>query len=217
MNPFYHRSSVLVVAAALTFSFVPAARSLGCQEPVPGEVQGGGDLPTNDKKPIPEGNWFETIHIGFGKHPESTEPIRLKGEYDFENKSGADQEIRVLTSSCKCQELELYVNGEKQVLERSLDAEQSLKTPVKVPKGARGKIKLVFDVSGAAGSRSGYIQVVTTDPKMSNFNLTCDAVVDPAFLVEPPIVELGKMSPIEAKPWSVKIRCMLEGDFEIAE
>ncbi|MCB9919498.1 MAG: DUF1573 domain-containing protein [Planctomycetes bacterium] len=198
---------------------LPLARpaSASFQDEKPGEAQSGDIPPMNEDKPIPEGCWFKKIHISFGKQTESTEPIRLKGEYEFENKSGADQEITLLTSSCKCQELELFVNGEKQSLEKKLDVQQSLKEPIKVPKDASGTIKLVFDVSGPAGQRSGFIQVNTTDAKMPTFNLTVDAAIDAAFLVEPPIVDLGKMSPVEAKPWSVKVRCMLDGAWELSE
>lgn len=201
-----------LAVSSLLFSF--ASSVVLAQEPTPPppvEV----DVPTNDGRTPPEGCWFEKIHIGFGKKTESTEAMRLKGEYKFENKSGSDQEITVLSSSCKCQELKLIVNGKEQAIERKLDVEQSLKKPIKVPAGAKGSLELVFDVSGGAGQRSGHIRVDTTDPKMPTFNLTCDATVDPAFVVEPGEVFLGKMAPVEAREWTVKVRCMLEGDWEL--
>lgn len=189
----------------------------GSREIPPGD--GASDQPvpieSNAGKIVPPGSWFETIHIDFGKQTESNKPLRLKGEYAFNNASGADQKITIVTSSCKCQELELLVNGAEQSLEKKTTVDEALKQPILVPKGAKGTLKLVFDVSGGAGMRSGHIRVDTTDQKMPTLNLTCAAVIDPAFIVEPAEVDVGDMAPTETKKWSAKVRCMLPGAWKL--
>jgi hypothetical protein len=167
---------------------------------------------TNKDKPIPEGCWFKPIHLDFGEHFEhKVETVR--GVYEFVNATGQDQEIRSLLTSCKCQRLKFKVNGKELVIARKGD--MSLKAPIAVPAGAKGRIEMDFDISGAAGRRTGDIRLETSDPKMPSMVLTAEALVKPAYEITPARVDLGQMDPSEQREWQVKVRCLVRKDWKI--
>jgi len=168
--------------------------------------------PYDPKRPVPEGSWFKKVHHDFGTHYEQRKML-LEGSYEFQNSTGKDQSIKDIQTSCKCQGIRLFVNGKEAVLARNV--ERKLEKPIPVPKGAKGVIKLRFDVSGGEGQRTGDIRVTTTDKKMETAILTCAALIKPAYVVDPKVIDLGRMSPVEKKDWSAVVRCMVRKKWEV--
>ena len=169
------------------------------------EASGDPVVGSNKDRKIPDGCWFNPIHLDFGTFVENTKQI-FKGTYKFENKSKDPQKITNITPSCKCQDLDLYIKGKKVVLERKNDPSRALKNEILVPPGAKGRIEMTFDVTNDSGTRTGDIRFDTSDPAMPSFVLTCEVDITPAFVVDPGVVQLGIMSPNEKKEWSVKVR-----------
>jgi hypothetical protein len=176
----------------------------------PGSVVGIGT--TNKGKPIPEGCWFKKIHLDFGSVVENTKE-KDTSEYVFENKTGKDQLIHNFTTSCKCQGVKFFINGSEVKYKRKPTPDQPLVEPIKIPKGAKGKIVMTMDLTGAATERVAEIRVDTTDPNMPSFTLTSEAKILAAFTVDPEIFNLGSMSPMEKKDFVFKVRSnIVKGD-----
>jgi len=167
--------------------------------------------PTNKGKPIPEGCWFKVIHLDFGEVVENTQE-HFEGEFPFENNTGEDQQITAIVPSCKCQGLQLFIDGKKVEIKRKPTPDQPLEEPVSVPKGAKAKIVMKLSLEGGPQLRIADIRFDTTDPAMPSFLLTCEAKITAAFKVEPDPCELGTMSTMEVKHWSFKIRNNLRAD-----
>ncbi len=182
----------------------------------PAESLGHGT--TNKGKPIPEGCWFKKIHLDFGSVVENTQD-KDSGEYPFENKTGKDQLITNFSTSCKCQNVKFIINGVEVKYKRKPTPDQPLAEPIKIPKGAKGKIVMSLDLSGAASERIAEIRVDTTDPDMPSFTLTSQANILAAFLVEPEVQDLGQMGPMEAKEFVFKVRSNIvkDGSWQITE
>ena len=166
---------------------------------------------TNKGKPIPEGCWFKKIHLDFGSVVENTKD-KDTDEYPFENKTGKDQQITNFTTSCKCQSVKFFINGVEVPYKRKPTPDQPLVAPLKIPKGAQGKLVMSLDLSGAASERVAEIRVDTTDANMPSFTLTSEAKILPAFTVEPELVDLGQMSPMEKKEFLFKVRSNIVKD-----
>ncbi|MFQ5505685.1 MAG: hypothetical protein ACE5F1_12945 [Planctomycetota bacterium] len=171
-----------------------------------------GAYPVDRKRWVPEGSWFKISSIDFGEHVEKQKLI-LEGTFEFNNKSGKDQKIKNIQTSCKCHGLKLLIDGKDVPLQR--DIEQNLKPAIQVPAGAKGKLVVNFDASGAVGMRTGDIRVETTDPRMSSMLLTMEAKVTAAYSLVPPVVELGNMTTMERKEWSTIVRCHVRKEWEV--
>ena len=167
---------------------------------------------TNKGKVIPEGCWFDKIHLDYGKHVENTVET-LRDKFEFVNKTGKEQRILSLLTSCKCQRIKVKVGGESVTLERKQD--MTLKEPIVVASGAKGVIEMDFDVSGGAGRRVGDIRLETTDPAMPSMVLTAEATLTPAYKVVPETVQLGSMDPSEKRDWEVKVHCLIRDDWKV--
>ncbi len=186
--------------------------------PQPGGAPGDGGqaVPpmTNKGKPIPKGCWFDPIHLDFGSVVENTKEF-VEGEFKFENPTDSEQKILSIVPSCKCQHLELVVNGRPVKIE--FDREQKLKEPIVIPPHAKGALKLRLNVMGGPQHRTGDIRIETTDPGMPAFVLTAEAVIEPLFQVEPQIVRLGRMDPRERRDWTVKVRHRFKKEWKITK
>ncbi|GEM_PF-3390992 len=182
-----------------------------------GQVGDGGEVvppSTNKGKPIPPGCWFRPIHLDFGHVVENSREF-VEGTFHFENPTDAEQKILDIVPSCKCQHLELIVNGKEVKIER--DNELKLKAPIPIPARAKGELRLRLNVTGGPQHRTGDIRIETSDAGMPAFILTAEAIIDPIFEIVPKIVDLGRMDPMDRREWTVKVRHRFKKDWKIVK